>query len=76
MSDRSKPNKSDRTNQNCQFGLLIESGAEVLNELIDKTNQSDQRRLHNFKFGDLIKSELAQVPSGHIKDIVKLDMQK
>ena len=76
MSKRSKPNKSEKNNQSCQVGLLIESGEEVLNALKDKTNQSGQRWSQNVKFGDLIKSELEQVPSGRIKYMLKLDMQK
>ena len=76
MSKRSKPNKSEKNNQSCQVGLLIESGEEVLNALKDKTNQSGQRWSQNVKFGDLIKSELEQVPSGRIKYMLKLDIQK
>ena len=49
---------SDGTNHNCKADLLIESGVEVLNALKDKANQSDQRRSQDFKFGNLIGSEL------------------
>ena len=49
---------SDRTNHNCKADLLIESVVEVLNALKDKANQSDQSRSQDFKFGNLIGSEL------------------
>ena len=76
MSKRSKPNKSDKTNQSCQVRLLIESGEEVLKALKDKINQNGQRWSQNVKFGGLIESELEQVPSGRIKYMLKLDIQK
>ena len=76
MSNKSKLSKSDETNQNCQADLRIESGVEVLNTLKHKANQSDQRRSQDFKFGDLMGSELEQIPPGPIKDMLKLDTQK
>ena len=65
VPNKSKLSKSDGTNQNYQADLLIESGVEVLNALKHKANQSDQRRSQDFKFGDLIGSELVQIPTGH-----------
>ena len=76
MSNRSKPSKSDGTNQNCQADLLIELGGEVLNTLKHKANQSDQRRSQDFQSGDLVGCELEQIPPGPIKDMLKLDIQK
>ena len=76
VSNKSKLSKSDGTNQNCQPHLLIQSGVEVLNALKHKANQSDQRRSQDFKFGDLIGSELEQVPTGPIKDMLNLHIQK
>ena len=49
---------------------------EILNTLKHKTNQSGQRRSQDFKFGDLIGSELEQMQLGPIKDMPKLDIQK
>ena len=48
----------------------------VLNILKHKTNQSDQHRSHDFNFGNLIGSELEQIPLGPIKDMLKLDIHK
>ena len=76
VPSKSKLSKSDGTNQNYQADLLIESDVEVLNALKHKANQSDQRRSQDFKFGDLIGSELEQIPAGPIKDMLKLDIQK
>ena len=76
MSNKNKLSKSDGTNQNRQADLLIESGVEVLNALKHKANQSDQRRSQDFKFGDLIGSELEQIPPEPIKGMLKLDIQK
>ena len=76
VSNKSKPSKSNGTNQNCQADLLIEPSVEVLNALKHKTNQCDQRISQDFKFGDLIGNELEQIPPGPIKDMLKLDIKK
>ena len=76
VSNKKKLSKSHGTNQNRQADLLIESGVEVLNALKHKANQSDQRRSQDFKFGDLIGSELEQIPPEPIKGMLKLDIQK
>ena len=76
MSNRSKPSKSDGTNQNAQADILIKSGVEVLNALKHKAVQSNQRRSQDFKFSDLNGSELEQIPQGPIKDMLKIDIQK
>ena len=72
MSNKSKL----RATENCQADLLTESGVENLNALKHKQNHSDQCRSQDFKFGNLIGSELEQILLGRIKDILKLDIQK
>ena len=41
-----------------------------------KANQSDQRRSQDFKYGDLMGSELEHISPEPIKDMLKIDIQK